>query len=150
MKTLLNRFQLLTVALWLAVVPLGIVGCGFGCQSTSKTTYAASGVTHIAAVTALKGWNEYLGNEYASILAQSATDPDKAGKRKTALLAKEEQVKAAYEKYRASQIVVLTAAQEFGREPSATGQDKLSAAVAASAATLASLLDLLKTFGVKL
>lgn len=150
----MKRFYSLFVAICLSVIPLGIVGCGSGCQSTTRTTYVASGATHVGVVTALKGWDAYLGQEDARLAELAKTDKAKADKERSDIADKNKQVRDAYAKYQASQIAVLTAAQEFAKvpanDPNAPGaQDRLSVAVAASSATLATLLDLLKTFGVK-
>lgn len=135
-------------------VPIGLVGCTGGCKSSPSTTaYKVSGVTHASLTAALRGWNDYLSAEYKAIAALPDTDATKA-KRKSDLLEKEKQLKSAWEKYQASQIAVLTAAQEFSKIPPSdpnapSAQDRLNAAVAASSVTLNAVIDLLRQFGVK-
>lgn len=147
-------FVSLLSTLAMLAIPVAMVGCSGGCKTKPSTTaYQVSGVTHASLVSALRGWNDYLGAEYKAIAALPDTDANKA-KRKDALIAKEKQLKAAWEKYQAAQIAVLTAAQEFSKIPAndpnaSNAQDRLNAAVAASSVTLGAVIDLLRQFGVK-
>lgn len=149
MKALMAMF--LTVCLMAVSISVPL-GCS---TNQSKVAYVSSGATHISARAALSGWNDYLGREYAAIAEQAKTDPEKAAKRKAELTAREVTVKAAYERYQASQLAVLTAAQAFsrvraGNTNAPAAQDRLTEAVAASSVTLASVLDVLREFGVQI
>lgn len=145
--------RLLAAALVFAcVVSLPLVPTG--CAKGVKTTYQVSSATHITATTALRGWNEYLGVKDRELTALALTDPDKATKQRAGIAAQVVQVKSAYEKYQASQLVLLTAAQQFNKVPTGTNapssQVTLDAALAAASATLLELINLVQTFGVKL
>lgn len=60
----------------------------------------------------------------------------------------EQKVKAAYEKYRQSQLAIINIAQAAGQvDP--TSQDKLQAALDVSGKALAELIGLLQTFGIE-
>lgn len=141
---------------WFIGAPLSILtltACSSGCKSTAKSTYVVSGVTHVAAVNGLRGWNEYIGRAYADAAAN--TDTNKAAQARGKILEQEVQVKAAWEKYQAAQLTALTAAQEFSKIPpkdpnAPAAQDRLAAAMAASAATLVDVVALLEKFGIKI
>lgn len=142
-----------SIATMLCFVPVAINT--IGCASAGKNAYVTSGITHVTAVTALKGWNEYLGVTYTNIATQASVDPVKAEKRRVALLEQEKQVKDAHVKYQAAQLAVLVSAKEFSRLPpnnpnTPAAEDRLVAAIAAASVTLTALLDLLQQFGIKL
>ena len=148
MKT---KFATILMCLALALGTFVITGCS-GCQSSAKKAYVTSGATHIGVVAALHGWNDYLGMKDREIEAM----PDKAAGRKEweKISDQNAKVSAAYEKYRAAQIALLTATQEFSKIPPNSAEapaaaDRLSAAVAASTATMGSVLALLSEFGIK-
>lgn len=135
------------------IAPLAIVGCSSGCKSTTTNTYKASGVTHVAATAALRGWNEYLGKAYAEAAAN--TDTNKAVKARIEILAKEQQVKAAWEKYQAAQLTLLTVTQEFAKTdpkapPDPTAWDRVTHAAIAASVAAADIIALLEKLGVKI
>lgn len=134
-------------------IPVVIVGCSGGCKSVTTNTYKASGVTHVAAVSALKVWNEYLRVAYAQ--ADANTDTNKAAVARSEILAKEEQVSAAWKKYQDSQITLLNVTQAFAKvDPNAphdpTAWDQLSQASLAASEAAAEVVALLRKFGVKI
>ena len=130
------------------------VSCSSGCKSTARTTYVSSGVTHVTVKSALAGWNAYLGAKDAELNALAATDAPKAVAERKKIALENARVEDAYRKYQASQIALLTAAQEFSKIPAddpdaPASADRLNAAVAAATKTMASVLDLLAEFGIK-
>lgn len=160
MKSLLSRSKVFLAWVfawaWFIGAPLSIItltACsGSGCKSVTTNTYKASGVTHVTAVAALKVWNEYVGVAYAQ--AASNTDTNKAALARAELLAKEEQVQAAWEKYQAAQISLLNITQSFSKvDPNAphdpTAWDRLSQASIAASEAAAELVGLLRKFGLK-
>jgi hypothetical protein len=121
-----------------------------GCATAPRNASQASAVTHVGAKLALGAWNEYLGVEYA---AAAALPADRAELRKAELIEKEKRVRDAFNKYQVSQLAVLTSAQEVAKIPPADpnapdAQDRLTAAVQASAVALAQVLTVLEAFGV--
>ena len=152
----MKRLQIFGLSLWLAFVPIVICGCGSGCQSNAgKTTYVASGVTHITATTALHAYNEYLGAEDARLKTLAETDKPKADAQRAKLAEQVKKVEAAYGKYQTSQITTLNAAQQLAKlqadDPNGPlFQDQLANAVAQSSVALSALLEVIKAVGVKI
>lgn len=150
MKKLRNMIGALVCAVSLLVVP---IGCS-GCKSPARNAYVASGVTHVGVVAGLKGWNEYLGTTDTRLVALEKTDPDKARVERARIAEQNAKLATAYKQYQAAQLTVLTAAEEFSKTPkddpnSPASADRLTAAITASSATLASVLHLLNEFGIK-
>jgi hypothetical protein len=150
MKQFRNMIGALVCAVSLLVVPIG----GSGCKSPARNAYVASGATHVSVAAGLKGWNEYLGAKDAELTTLAATEPAKATAERAKLGSQTAQLESAYRKYQAAQLAVLTAAEEFSKIPKgdpnqSAATDKLTAASAAYSATMASVLNLLKEFGIK-
>lgn len=129
------------------------IGCTGGCKSASRNTLKASGVTHVGVTAGMRGYNQYLGTKDAELKKLETTNPDKAKAERAEIGKQSAQVQEAYGKYQAAQIATLTAAQEFGRIPltdtnSPVAGDKLTAAIAASTATMGDVITLLQKFGI--
>lgn len=141
MKT---RIRSLLAVAFIACGLITITGCG-GCKSASRTSYVTSGVTHVTVRAGLSGWNDYLMARDAA-LAPAAPERRKLGEQNA-------KVQDAFGKYRAAQLALVTAAQKFSKVPPGDPEhpaeaDRLNASVAASAATLGSLIALLNEFGI--
>lgn len=153
MKFSFRAYRQLFAACLIATCIVSLPIAPAGCKSAIKTSYKVSTATHISATTALRGWNEYLGQKDRELTALALTDSAKAAKQRAGIAAQVAQVKAAYEKYQATQIALLNAAQQFALVPTGTNapsQVTIDAAIAASSATLAELVNLITLFGVKI
>lgn len=113
---------------WITVLVVGLL-CG--CGSLTETVYHTSGTAHVTARTALLGWNDYLATHEVSEAAEL-------------------RVKAAYEKYQAAQIALLSAAIVWEDAQNPDNEARLEQATASAGEALAALVKLVRTLGVKL
>lgn len=112
----------------LAFTALPIAVTQTGCASANRTAYQTVGVTQITVDAAMNAWGAYVAS-------------GKAGE------TQEAQVKLAYQQYQATAVTVIDAARAAGANANAP---ILNQAVAAASASLNNLINLVKSFGVKL
>lgn len=97
-----------------------------GCSSVERTTYQAVGVTQVSVDTAMAVWNAHVGAGKASVT-------------------QEMQVKKAYEQYQLAAFIVIDTAKSAG----STNSPALNQVIASASTSLANLVNLLRSFGVK-
>jgi hypothetical protein len=113
----------------------GVLSLTSGCAS-NQTVYRTSGTAKVTADAAMRTWGAYVAQFNPSV-------------------EKEQQVKAAFEKYQAAQLLLLDSAIAY-RKAEASGGDKtaaqakLDASIAGASAALGDLIGLIESFGVKL
>ena len=123
-------------SLLVLVVAFGLAAVMFtGCASAPGNLYKATGSSDSVAMAALGAWNDYCAANHPPVTEQQA-------------------IKNAFEKFRLSEIAALDLALVVGsytgtNAPADTLQ-KATAAVSDETAALADLINLLKSFGVKL
>ena len=155
MKNILRRFQVFISIIAASALCLSLLGCG-GCKSGPANAYKASTVTHVGVTAGIRAWDNHILQKQLEIRQLEATDIKKAQKVYDQTTNQIAQVKSAYEKYQATQIVVLNAAEEYAKataaqDPNApAAADKLTLATQAAAKTLADVMGLLTKFGVKI
>lgn len=124
-------YSLFTASCILCGLGLGTLATTPGCASTQKNTYRASGITHASVKAAMHSWNLYVASGRATV-------------------EDEKKVRAAYNRYRETQLAVINAAQQLAVVPDeGAAGDRLTAQVTAYSAALAELLNLLAVYGVK-
>lgn len=125
---------LITTRFWLVL--FGIALAGLITTEGCKTAYKATSASYIAVDTAMKVWGDYVAQKHPSQAQELA-------------------VKAAYEKYQASVVVItdlgisVANAQAAG-QPTADLQKQLTAALANSSQLIVDLETTIRSFGVKL
>ena len=106
-----------------------------GCADLPKNAYKATGTVVVTVDTAMTVWGDYVHVQHPPV-------------------EQELQVKAAFQKYQAAALVAIDAATAYSLATDSAGQAdatlRLNAALAQSAQTLSELLELLRTFGVKI
>ncbi len=133
----MNKIKSLLAAVLIIVtvcVPVGAVtglivsGCSTDAQ---RATYGTTAITHASVRAAMAGWSRHVASGKATIQD-------------------EQKVKAAYEKYRQSQLAIINTAQAFGKAGAVdpTAQDRIQATLDASGKALAELIGLLNTYGI--
>lgn len=99
-----------------------------GCASAERTAYQTVGVTQITVDAAMTAWGGYVASGKASVF-------------------QEQTVKQAYQQYQLAAVSVIDAARVAGAN---ANTPILNQAVAAASASLGNLVNLIKSFGVKL
>lgn len=103
-----------------------------GCNTTpEEAVYKTSGTTHVTAKAALAAWNDYLAVKDVSA-------------------DKEREVKRLWQRYQVAQDVLLSSAVVYAETKSPDAEERLGKATAAAGEALAALVNLLRTYGVKL
>ncbi len=114
-------------------VGTGFVACG-GCKSPESAAYNASKTAHITALAAMAAWSDYVTAKHPPV-------------------EQERKVEAAFNNYKAAQLVLLDATKAYmqaGASPDKTVQDRFDLALASGGAALADLINLIQSLGVKL
>lgn len=133
MKTIRHAVSMLLVtvsAMIVMLAPITQTGC-----ATKEAVYRTSSTAKVTADVAMRSWGAYVAQYHPPV-------------------EQEQKVKSAFEKYQASQLLLLDAAIAY-RQAEASGGDKtaaqakLDAAVAGASSALQSLLGLLQSFGLK-
>jgi len=111
-----------------------------GCASANKVAYKTTAATQVTVDAAMTGWGDYIKHQDA------AGTPVSMNQRA--------QVKAAYEKYQAAMGVVADAGVSYNQAAGTTNligaQAILNTAVQMASACLSDLVDLIRSFGVKI
>lgn len=98
------------------------------CASTKRTVYRTAGVTQITVETALKSWDRYVESGKATI-------------------EQERIVKAAYEKYQTAALKVVDVSMKYSVDKDKLALDE---AIALASGTLNELINLIRSYGVKI
>lgn len=128
MKRLVSLILASVASVTLLISPLTQSGC-----ASNKTVYRTSSTAKVTADAAMRTWGAYVKQFHPPV-------------------EQERQVKSAFEKYQAAQLLVLDAAIVYRQVEAAGGdktaaQAKLDAAVAGASAALSGLVGLIKSFG---
>jgi len=105
-----------------------------GCKNPETTAYKTSKTAHVTAVAALRAWNDYVTARHPSVET-------------------EKKVQTAFDTYKTAQLILLDATKaymEAGSPPPATVQEKFELALQSAGNSLANLIGLIQSFGVKL
>jgi hypothetical protein len=111
------------------------VGClvipSTGCKSPSRTLYTVEASAHVTIETALKAWNDHLGNHAVT-------------------LADERRVKDAFDKYKSAMVFAVRASQSYATLKNGESEKAANVAYADAIDSLSALVNLLRSFGVKI
>lgn len=125
MKKIIRSLVLcLALAVPVATVPLT------GCKSPNKTAYRTVGTVQISADAAMTAWGAYVKQFRPGVAAET-------------------KVKAAYEKYQSTMIVVAISGKALAEADNKDSRHKLDIALAAAASALSDLTQLIQSLGVK-
>ena len=117
-----------TALIWAVWITLAIVGC----KSLNQVSYKATGVAVVGADFAMTEWGHYVKQFHPGV-------------------EKETKVKAAYEHYQQAVVLVSTTAEAYLRnKESVPARSDFEAAIAASSTALAELVNVIRSFGVKI
>jgi hypothetical protein len=125
MKKLFSASLLTAAAIYCSVLFAPLLT---GCASFERTAYQTVGSVQITVDVAMQGWGAWVA----------------AGK---GTIAQEAAVKKAYQQYQLAAVTVIDAAKAAGAN---AGAPILNQAVAAASVSLENLVNLIKSFGVKL
>lgn len=123
--------KILKLIIVAALLILSPVTGPVGCKNPNATAYKVVGSVQVGADVAMRAWGVYVAKNHPSVEA-------------------EQKVKLAYDRYRASAIIVSDAGKAFAQASSPSNQNRLDVALSAAAASLSDLTSLVQAFGVTL
>lgn len=131
------------------------IGCSTPNSRPDRVADQASTAIHVTVIAALHGWDAYLNTKDIELYQMSTTNAIRSLAERQKIANQSLRVRDAYNKYRMSQLALLSAAEAYavfagdGSTNSLPVQDRLGQATQASTQALSDVLSLLTSFGVK-
>lgn len=135
-----NDMKKLTSLLLAAVILCGLIPLVPSCSTANTVAYKSVTTTQVTVEAAMTGWGDWI--------------QDQAIKGTPVPMEQRAKVKAAYERYQAAAVLVTDAGMGYtranGTTNAPTAQAALNVAIQVAGASLSDLVNLIRSFGIKL
>lgn len=126
----MKKWSILVLVTW-TVLCAPMMLTQVGCKTANQAAYKTTATVQITADLAMRAWGEYVRIKQPGVKAEL-------------------KVKAAFDKYRMAMVLVADAGRRFSTINDPEGASRLEFTITNASATLSDLVEVIRSFGIKL